>query len=51
MINAVEKRGQIIKYLEEALGLANEIEDGKTGYLIECALDWARSEQFRLILR
>jgi hypothetical protein len=48
MIDTPETRGQIIKHLEEALALADEIEDGNTGFLIERALDWARSEQFRL---
>jgi hypothetical protein len=47
MINEAEKRGQIIRHLEEALALADEIEDGNTGFLIELALDEARSQQFR----
>jgi len=34
--------------LEDALALADEIEDGETGFLIERALDEARSRQFRL---
>ena len=34
--------------LEDALMLADDLEDGNTGYLIECALDEARSQQFRL---
>jgi len=41
------KRGEIIRYLEEALALADEIEDGKTGYLIERALDEVRAGQFK----
>jgi hypothetical protein len=41
-----EKRGQLIRHLEEALSLADEIEDGQTGFLIERALDEARSRQF-----
>jgi hypothetical protein len=32
----------------DALALADEIEDGQTGFLIERALDEARSRQFRL---
>jgi hypothetical protein len=28
-----EKRGQLIRYLEDALALADEIQDGHTGYL------------------
>ena len=42
-----DKRGQLIRYLEDALALADEIEDGQTGYLIERALDEARSREFR----
>jgi hypothetical protein len=45
MIDAAEKRGQIIRYLEDALALADELQDGHTGYLIERALDEARSRQ------
>lgn len=47
MINSAQKRGEIIKHLEAALALADELEDGATGYLIERALDEARSRQFR----
>jgi DNA-binding ferritin-like protein len=47
VIDAAEKRGQIIRRLEEALALADELDDGGTGYLIERALDEARSRQFR----
>jgi hypothetical protein len=35
--------------LAAALALADEIEDGNTGFLIERALDEARSRQFRPI--
>jgi hypothetical protein len=31
MIDLASKRGQIIKYLEEALVLADELDDGATG--------------------
>jgi hypothetical protein len=48
MIDAPEKSGQIIRRLEEALALADEIEDGNVGYLIERALDEARARQFTL---
>ncbi len=34
-----------------ALGLAEEINDGTTGYLIERALDEARAQQFKPVLR
>jgi hypothetical protein len=44
-----EKRGQLIPHLEDALVLADEIEDGQTGFLIERALDEARSRHFRPI--
>jgi hypothetical protein len=47
MTNEAEKRGELIRYLEEALMLADELEDGQTGFLIERALDEARSRQFR----
>jgi hypothetical protein len=43
MIDAAEKRGQIIRHLEDALALADEIEDGTRGFLMERALDEARS--------
>jgi hypothetical protein len=49
MTDVAEKRGQLIRHLEDALALADEIEDGQTGFLIERALDEAR--QFRLIAR
>jgi hypothetical protein len=47
MVDEAEKRGQLIRHLEDALALADEIEDGQTGFLIERALDEARSRQFR----
>jgi hypothetical protein len=37
MRDHAEKRGQLIRHLEEALALADEIEDGQTGFLIERA--------------
>jgi hypothetical protein len=40
------ERGKIIKHLEDARAIAEEIEDGTTGYLIEQALDEARSQLF-----
>jgi hypothetical protein len=46
MINEAEERGKIIKHLEDALAIAEEIGDGTTGYLIEQALDEARSRLF-----
>jgi len=47
MVDAAELRGRLIKHLEDALALADEIDDGPTGFLIERALDEARSSQFR----
>jgi hypothetical protein len=49
MTHEADKRGQLIRHLEEALVLADEIEDGSTGFLIERAADEARSRQFRPI--
>ena len=39
MTDEADKRGQLIRHLEDALALADEIEDGETGFLIERALD------------
>jgi hypothetical protein len=47
MIESAEKRGQLIKHLEDAFALADELQDGEIGFLIERALDEARSRQFR----
>ncbi len=47
MIDSAQKRGELIKHLEDALGLGDEIQDGQTRFLIERALDEARSRQFR----
>jgi hypothetical protein len=49
MIDSAQKRGELVGHLEDALELADEIQDGQTGFLIERALDEARSRQFRLI--
>ena len=48
MIDAPAKRGELIKHLEEAMVIADELEDGTTGYLIQRALDEARAQYFRL---
>jgi hypothetical protein len=50
MIDSAKKRGELIKHLEDSLALADEINDGATGYLIERALDEARSRQFKPIV-
>lgn len=47
MIDRAQKRGEMIAQLEAALALADELDDGITGYLIERALDEARAQQFR----
>ena len=49
MTDHAEERGQLIRHLEDALALADEIEDGQTGFLIKRALDEARSRHFRPI--
>ena len=41
-----DQRGKVIKLLEDALTLAEDMDDGTTAYLIERALDEARSQQF-----
>jgi hypothetical protein len=44
MTDAAETRGKLIRHLEEAMALADEIGDAATGYLIERALDeWPTS--------
>ena len=48
MASEPEKRGKIIEHLTHALEIAEEIEDGATAYLIERALDEARSQLFIL---
>jgi hypothetical protein len=48
VIDPASKRGEIIKHLEDAIAIAEELEDGPTCYLIECALDEARAQYFRL---
>jgi hypothetical protein len=47
MTDTAETRGKLIRHLEEALVLADEVGDAHTGFLIERALDEARSRQFR----
>jgi hypothetical protein len=48
-MDTAQKRGELIKHLEDALAIADELQDGSTGYLIERALDEARSRQFKPI--
>jgi hypothetical protein len=47
MADAAQRRGELIQLLERALGIAEELGDGATEYLIERALDEARAGQFR----
>jgi hypothetical protein len=47
MTDAAEKYGHLIKHLEDAFALAEEMQDGGIGFLIERAIDEARSRQFR----
>jgi len=51
LIDKADKRGQLIRHLQDALALADEIEDGPTGYLIERALGEARAQQFKPVAR
>ena len=51
MMDAADVRGKLIRYLEDALALADELNDGTTGYLIERALDYARAQQFKPFIR
>ena len=43
-----DQYGKLIRLLEEAMVLADDLNDGTTGYLIERAVDEARSRLFRL---
>jgi hypothetical protein len=47
MMDAADARGRLIRHLEDALAIADELNDGTTGYLIERALDEARAQQFK----
>jgi hypothetical protein len=44
MIDSAQKRGELIGHLEAAL---DELNGGRTGFLIEQALDEARAQQFK----
>lgn len=41
--HVAEQRGRLVKLLEHALEIADQLNDGNTGYLIERALDEARA--------
>jgi DNA-binding ferritin-like protein len=47
-MDAAERRGELIRKLEDAMALAEELKDDTTAYLIERAIDQARADQFRL---
>ena len=51
MMDSAQKRGELIAQLEAALALADELDDGHTGFLIERALDEARAQQFKPVRR
>lgn len=46
-MNVVERRGELIQVLENALGIAEELGEGNTEYLIERAPDEAGAPHFR----
>jgi hypothetical protein len=48
-MDAVQARAVMISYLEGALEFAERIKDATTAYLIDRALDEARSKQFSSI--
>jgi len=45
-MDKIQARAAMILYLEGALEFAEQIKDATTAYLIERALDEARSQQF-----
>ena len=45
-MNNVELRAKIIAFLDDALRMAEELDDGAMAYLVDRALDEARSKQF-----
>jgi hypothetical protein len=44
VIDAAQKRGQMIERLEEALAVAEDIRDGQACFLIERAIEQARCD-------
>jgi hypothetical protein len=48
MTDRAIKCGELIDHLEDALAIADELDDGPTSYLIERALDEARARYFRI---
>jgi hypothetical protein len=49
MIDSAEKRGHIVRHLEEALAAADEVGDRNIGLLVERTLDEVRARQFVLV--
>ena len=47
MKDEADKRGGLIRQLDDALLLTEELNDPMTGFLIERALDEVRPQQFR----
>jgi hypothetical protein len=43
MMDAADARGKLIRHLEDALAIPDELNGGTTGYLIERALDYAQT--------
>ena len=50
MRDAADTRGKLIRHPEGALALADELNDGTTGHLIERALH-VRAQQFKPFIR
>jgi DNA-binding ferritin-like protein len=48
MSHSADKCGEIIKLLEQAFALADELGDGYTAHLIARALHEARARQFKM---
>jgi hypothetical protein len=51
MLDSTRQRGEIIKHLEAALGLAQEIGEDIVAFLIERCLDEARGHRFLAVDR
>jgi len=47
LVDTADQCGKLIKHLEDALAITDELADSATGYLIERELDEARESQFR----
>ena len=47
MADPADRRGELIKLLDDAMAIAEELQDANTAYLIERALDEAGAQMFR----